>query len=128
MFTSDSVIYYLPKRVLGIIENIMQVPNRPWRWYIHLADIFYDPDYQAWLMKDLFLDLLVARDGRQQRLIDCDDLALALEVGLVTPAKTSEILRRAEQLMDEVGRGEFPFAEMELGRKIALELGWQIAA
>ncbi len=121
----DTRIYYLVRRGLGIIENIhYPPPDDRWTWYIHLADIFYDPARECWIMKDLFSDILVDGDERTCRVLDLDDLADALDLGLLTPAQTSEILRRTDLTLTAVAKGAFPFPEIERGWAACKELGW----
>ena len=120
----DTRIYYLVKRGLGIIENIhYPPPDDRWKWYIHLADIFYDSARECWIMKDLFSDILVDGDNYTCRVLDLDDLANALDLGLLTPTQASEILRRTDLTLTAIARNEFPFPEIERGRAACRELG-----
>jgi len=124
-YREDTRIYYLPKRGLGVIENIhLNPPHDVWSWYIHLADIAYDAPRVCWVMQDLFADILVAPDARAHRVLDLDDLATALEIGLVSATKASHILRRTEAVTQVIVRGEFPFPEIERGQAACRELGW----
>lgn len=124
-YREDTRIYYLPKRGLGVVENIhLNPPHAAWSWYIHLADIVYDAPRACWVMQDLFADILVGRDGCSHRVIDLDDLATALEVGLLSPRQAAEVLRRTDATTRAIARGEFPFPEIERARATCRELGW----
>jgi hypothetical protein len=121
----DTRIYYLVKRGLGIIENIhYPPPDDRWKWYIHLADIFYDSSRECWIMKDLFTDILVGDDNRTCRVVDLDDLAEALDLGLLTPAQASDVLRRTDLTLAAIAKAAFPFPEIGRGRAAGRELGW----
>ena len=121
----DTRIYYLVKRGLGIIENIhYPPPDNRWKWYIHLADIFYDPARECWIMKDLFSDILVGGDNRICRVVDLDDLADALDLGLLTLAQTSDVLRRTDLTLTAIAKSTFPFPEIERGRAVCKKFGW----
>jgi hypothetical protein len=119
-------IYYLVARGLAVIENIrLRPPDEAWTWYCHLADIFWDTGRQCWVKKDLFVDILVHRDEDRQRIIDLDDLATALHLGLVNTAQAAEVLRRTQATAAAIHRGEFPFTEIVQAREACTELGWQ---
>lgn len=121
----DTRIYYLVKRGLGIIENIhYPPPDDCWKWYIHLADIFYDSARECWIMKDLFCDILVNGDHHTCRVLDLDDLADALDLGLLTPAQASDVLRRTDLALTAIAKDAFPLPEIERGRAVCKELGW----
>lgn len=124
-YRDDTRIYYLVQRGLAVIENIhLHPPHDVWSWYVHLADITYDAPRACWVKQDLFCDILVGADARAQRVIDLDDLATALDIGLVSATKASEILRRTKAITRTIARGEFPFPEIERGRAACRELGW----
>jgi hypothetical protein len=42
-FGPHTRIYYLPRRGLAVVENVrFAPPNDRWKWYLHVADIFWD--------------------------------------------------------------------------------------
>ena len=121
----DTRIYYLPSRGLAVIENIhLRPPHDIWPWYLHLANIAYDGNRTTWVKQDLFCDILIGRDGRSHQVIDLNDLATALDIGLLSPQQTSDVLRRTETTTRAIARGEFPFPEIERARAACRELGW----
>jgi hypothetical protein len=124
-YREDTRIYYLPMRGLAVIENIhLQPPYDIWSWYLHLANITYDSDRATWVKQDLFCDILIGQDGHSQRVIDLDDLATALDIGLLSPRRASDVLRRTEATTQAIARGEFPFPEIERAHTACRELGW----
>lgn len=121
----DTRIYYLLKRGLAIIER----PAHPdlddsWHWYVHLAHIFHDHSRDCWIEKDLFCDLLIDRTCRHTHVIDLDDLADALTIGLVDVNEASDVLHRLQQLVTAVADGAFPFDEIYRAQDACRELGW----
>ncbi len=124
IFGPDTRIFYLLDQGVGIIEDIRYPRTDRWRWYIHLADYAFNPDLDCWMMQDLLVDVFVTPDERTNQVLDLDDLACALDIGLITPAKTSEILRRTETLIWQIARGEFPFEAVLRGREACQALGW----
>ena len=124
-YQADTRIYYLLPQGLAVIENFhFPPPNDDLRWYIHLAEFAFDPARQCWVMKDMFCDILAPADTRAPLVIDLDDLATALDLGLLTPAQASRILRQTEAARRAMRRGEFPFAELERARAAGRALGW----
>ncbi|HVG01195.1 MAG TPA: hypothetical protein VND68_15250 [Chloroflexia bacterium] len=125
LYNSDTLIYYLVERGLCVVENI-HAPDwgDEWRWYVHIADVFYDGEREAWIMKDLFCDVIVHEDCRRYRVLDLHDLANALDIGLISPPQASDILRRTEEVLRSIERGEFPYPEMVRGAEICRGLGW----
>lgn len=120
-----SRIYYLLGRGLVVVEN----PHRSalddeWTWRLYLADIFYDEGRDCWIKKALFCDLLVDRTCRHSRVLDLDDLADALTIGLIAPNEASDILRHVETIVNAVADGEFPYAEIRRGQAACRQLGW----
>lgn len=126
LFTrEDTRIYYLPARGLAVIENIhLRPPYDSWPWYLHLANISFDADRNTWVKQDLFCDILIGRDGRSHQVIDLDDVATALDIGLLSARQASDILRRTETTTQAIARGEFPFPEIERARAACRELRW----
>lgn len=125
LYRPDTVIYYLVERGLCVIENIhVREWGDEWRWYVHIADIFYDSDRDAWVMKDLFCDVIVHEDRQRYRVLDLHDLGNALDLSLISPQEASDILRRTESVLRAIEQGEFPFPEMARGADICRSLGW----
>lgn len=124
-YQPDTRIYYLIPHGLAVIENIhLPPPNDHWRWYIHLADMAFDTHRQCWVKQDLFCDVLMEHSGRAPQVIDLDDLATAQDMGLITPAQTSAILRKTEVLTRAICRGHFPLPDILRARAACLALGW----
>jgi hypothetical protein len=124
-FGPDTRVYYLVERGLAVVENVyFPPPDERWSWYLHLAHIYPDAARGCWIKQDLFADVILDRAGREALVIDLDDLATALDLGLVTPAQTSAILRQTAAVVRAVLRGEFPFPEIERARAACQSLGW----
>ena len=124
-FGSDTRIYYLPRRGLAVIENNkFPAPDEHWTWYLHVADILWDAARECWIKQDLFADILVDRDGQRTLVIDLDDLANALDIGLLTAEQTSAVLRTTNAAVRAIEGEGFPFPEIEQARAACRELGW----
>ncbi len=124
-YGSDSRIYYLVDRGLTIVENIhLPDPWRPWIWYIHLADIFYDARRQCWISKDLFCDVILTPDGQRYHVNDLGDVGYALQLGLLSAEQATQILCRTDALLEAIALGRFPFPEIAEAQALCRRLGW----
>lgn len=122
----DTRIYYLLRRGLAVIENNhFALRNERWTWYIHVADIFRDAARDCWIKQDLFADILVDRGGREMLVIDLDDVATGLDLGLLTPPRASSVLRTTNAAVRAIEIGDFPFPEVVRARAACKELGWR---
>lgn len=124
-FGPGSRIYYLLDRGYSVIENVhLPPPDDRWRWYVLVSDFLYDQGLDCWLMKELFLDVVVEEDDRTYHIFDLPDMAQALDVGLITPQESGSILKRVDWLVNCICRGNFPFEEIQRARQVAEQLGW----
>ena len=121
----DTRFHYLVRQGLLAIENYYSKPPYDrWTWYIHVADIHFDRARDCWISRDMFADIMVDRTGRQSLVQDLDDTATALDLGLLTPAQASKVLRTTDAAVGAIERGEFPFPELVRGQAACRELGW----
>ena len=124
-FRADTRFYHLIERGISVMENLyFRPPNDRWRWYLHLADIYFDSSRACWIMKDLFCDILVDHDKSHHRVLDLDELGDALEMGLVTPADMIRVLRNTDAALEDIAAGKFPFPEIVRAHEACRALGW----
>jgi hypothetical protein len=122
----NTTIYYLLDCGLAVIEDIVfPPPDDRWKWYIHIADYLFEPDIDAWLMKDLFVDVIVQADNRTCEVMDLPELARALDAGVITQEQSHAILERADWLVNKIAAGKFPMDEVQRGREACKKLGWR---
>ena len=108
---------------------VLQAPydstwDADWRWYVHVGDIRYEERYGCWLFTDLFADMLVNEDNRTHSVLDLDDLAQALEIGLIDPQQAARILRSTQELANLIRDGGVPPKELLDCRPDLERLGW----
>lgn len=119
-------IFYLLNRGLTVVENIyLPHPNDNWKWYIHLSDFEHKSGKGYWVMKDLFCHISVEKDTRTYHIFDLPDLAQALDIGLITPAQSKDLLKRVDWAANRIARGEFPFPEIIKGQEACSLLSWR---
>lgn len=107
---ADEVLYYhLPALHCLIVERAFNKRMGPeWSWYVHVGEHQWRQDLDAWVFTDLFADLLVHDDRRQHTVVDLDDLAQAMDLGIITATRAADVLRHTQTLVDRVTAGEFP--------------------
>lgn len=121
----DTRIYYLVERGLTVVENIhLRGQWSSWPWYIHLADIFYDPARACWISQDLFCDILLPADGKHYHVTNLAELGYALQLGLLSTESMVQILDKTDQALTAITQGHFPFSEIEQARLLCQQLGW----
>ena len=103
----------MPKRHLIIVENATIAHLGPdWTWYIHIGDTAWDNALNCWVFTDLFIDVLLHRDCHTHTLVDMDDLAQAIDIGLAPPEQVARILRHTQTLIKTIQSGNFPPPEI----------------
>ena len=126
-FRPDSAIYYIPSKMLCLQENMHQgVFGENWPWYVHIGEMVYRKDLEAWVFKDLFADVIAHQDGRTYRVLDLDDLGDVMDLGLLENPLVSEILRSTQELIDQIQAGAFPPAELANRNEVRATLGWSL--
>lgn len=75
-------------------------------WYCDIIDYTYDPAENAYIFKDLLIDVIVYPDG-SVRVVDLDELADAGRDGLITQEELQLALRRANKLLSLIYKGSF---------------------
>jgi hypothetical protein len=109
-----NVLYYhLLKYHWIIVENATIAHlGSEWTWYVHIGDTVWDKNLDCWVFTDLFIDVLVHRDCRTHTLVDMDDLAQAINIGLALPNRVAHILHHTQTLVETIHSGNFPPPEI----------------
>ncbi len=79
-------------------------------WYFDILDIHYDKVTDTYTLNDLLVDIKVHPDGKVE-VLDADELAQALEDGLITQEQAVESLRILDGLLKMIYEGSFPPAQ-----------------
>ncbi len=79
-------------------------------WYCDIIDVEHDLEKDSFTLIDLLIDVKIMPDG-SVTILDADELAEALEKGLVTDAQACSSLRKLDKLLKMIYSGEFPPAE-----------------
>ena len=81
-------------------------------WYCDIIEVLYDASSDTYTMNDLLLDIKIFPDGRVI-LLDAEELAQAIEEGLVTTQQACMSLRTLDGLLKMIYSGNFPPVECE---------------
>lgn len=89
------------------ISRFLDGTGRFLYWYCDIVDVEYDQILDRYLINDLLLDMKLMSDGKLV-ILDSDELAEALESGLITAEQAGMALRRLDKLLKMVYSGNFP--------------------
>lgn len=81
-------------------------------WYCDIIEVSYDRDSDTYTINDLLLDIKIFPDGRVI-ILDAEELAQALEEGLITKEQAGKALRIFDSLLKLIYSGDFPPEECE---------------
>jgi hypothetical protein len=104
------------ERVFVLLDVGVQLSNPPyWQgedaacWYVDLVTVSAsDGRFAVW---DLYVDLIVATDGRPYRMLDLDEFAAAVQEGALSWSDAVDALRRWQRFLDRhLHAGRFPAA------------------
>lgn len=80
-------------------------------WYVDLITV-EQPDPTTFVLRDLFLDVMVPADRRHHRMLDLDEFGDAIESGKITTAQAIDGLRRWQGFLDRhLHAGRYPQAD-----------------
>lgn len=81
-------------------------------WYCDIVEVHYDYTTDTYTLNDLLLDIKIMPDG-EIRLLDADELAQAIEEGLISNKQACEALKTLDSLLKLIYSGSFPPAECD---------------
>lgn len=85
-------------------------------WYCDIVEYHSDEAQESLTVTDLLVDLIVYPDGRV-KVMDLDELAEALEKGLITQQQATFALRNLNQLLSMIYRDKFDRLQAVLNEK-----------
>lgn len=112
-FSHGSSCYFLKEGIK--VSKFYREDNTLLYWYCDIVDCVYEPAKNVLTVTDLLADVIVHPDGRV-KIMDLDELAEALDRGLITPELLSACLRRLHNLLSLIDRDKFDRLQMRLNR------------
>ncbi|HHW00576.1 MAG TPA: DUF402 domain-containing protein [Clostridiaceae bacterium] len=76
-------------------------------WYCDIIDVEYDKENDKYILTDLLVDIKLMPDGAL-RVLDTDELAQALEQGLITVQQGCCALKKLDKILKMIYDGQFP--------------------
>ncbi len=76
-------------------------------WYCDIIDVKYDNTIDQYTFIDLLLDVKLMADGTM-KVLDADELAIALEEGLITQEQACSSLKKMDSILQKVYKNNFP--------------------
>lgn len=81
-------------------------------WYCDIIEVQHDEHTDTYTINDLLVDIKILPDG-EVRLLDADELAQAIEEGLITNEQACKALKILDSLLKLIYSRSFPPAECD---------------
>lgn len=103
-FSHGCSCYFLKEGIK--VSKMYRPDNTLLHWYCDIVDFSYDESDESLTVTDLLADVIISPEGRM-KVVDLDELAEALEKGLITKEQMSSCLRSLNHLLTLVYRDKF---------------------
>lgn len=97
------------------VSKFLRSDNSLLYWYCDVVSYEYHSETNSLVVTDLLADVIVHPDGTVQ-VVDLDELAEALEKGLITEQQMCTCLRQLDQLLSYIYRDKFDRLQTHLGK------------
>lgn len=97
------------------VSKFYRADNTLLYWYCDIVDYEYSPEQNSLIVTDLLADVVVYPDGRV-KVMDLDELAEALDKGIISTELLSACLRRLHELLSIIDRDKFDRLQTELDK------------
>lgn len=103
-FSHGCSCYFLREGIK--ISKIYRADHSLLYWYCDIVDYSFDPADSSLTVTDLLADVILYPDGRME-VVDLDELAEAMERGLITKEQMTTCLRNLNHLLTVIYRDKF---------------------
>lgn len=110
-FSHGSSCYFLKEGIK--VSKFYRDDDTLLYWYCDIVDYDFQPKDNALIVTDLLADVIIYPDGRM-KVMDLDELADALERGLITPTRISTCLKNLHALLSLIDRDKFDRLQAKL--------------
>lgn len=115
-FSHGCSCYFLREGIK--VSKIYRADDTLLYWYCDIVDYAFDPGDSSLTVTDLLADVILYPEGRME-VVDLDELAEALERGLITKEQMTSCLRSLNHLLTLIYRDKFcrlqaPFHQLGL--------------
>lgn len=103
-FSHGCSCYFLQEGIK--VSKIYRADNTLLHWYCDIVDYAFNPADSTLTVTDLLADVILRPEGRME-VVDLDELAEALERGLITKEQMTACLRSLNHLLTMIYRDKF---------------------
>ncbi len=103
-FSHGCSCYFLREGIK--VSKIYRADHSLLYWYCDIVDYSFDPADSSLTVTDLLADVILYPDGRME-VVDLDELAEAMERGLITKEQMTTCLRNLNHLLTVIYRDKF---------------------
>lgn len=103
-FSHGASCYFLKEGIK--VSKFYRPDNTLLYWYCDIVEYDYHPQENTLIVIDLLADVIIYPDGTMQ-VVDLDELAEALDKGIITPQSMSCCLRNLNHLLSLIHRDKF---------------------
>ncbi len=103
-FSHGSSCYFLEEGIK--VSKIYRHDGSLLHWYCDIVAFDWNEERTSLTVTDLLADVIVYPDGHI-KVVDLDELAEALDKGLITPAQLSQALKQLHKLLSLIYRDKF---------------------
>ncbi|MDI9510196.1 MAG: DUF402 domain-containing protein [Clostridiales bacterium] len=96
--------YYLDQGIK--VSKVYKNENQILYWYCDIFQTKDGPDPNSMIFEDLLIDVIVYEDGSIE-ILDLDELADALELGLISKKEATHAIRILDKLLKIINLGKF---------------------
>lgn len=112
-FSHGSSCYFLTQGIK--VSKFYRHDNSLLYWYCDIVDFEKNEEENSLTVTDLLADVIIFPDGHM-KVVDLDEMADALDKGLITPQLLSTALRRLHDLLTLIYRDKFERLQSPLER------------
>lgn len=103
--------YFINKNIK--VSKFLMEDDSLMYWYCDIVEHTYDEKENSYTFTDLLADVIVYPDGRV-KVVDLDEIAVALERKMLSERELSIALRTLDSLLNLIYKGEFDFLKSKI--------------
>ena len=110
-FTHGYSCYFLNKNIK--VSKFLKENGNLHYWYCDIIEYSYDTNTNSYTFTDLLADVIIYPDGKL-RVVDLDEIAVALERKLLSERELEVALRTLDSLLNMIYEGDFDYLKSKV--------------
>lgn len=110
-FTHGYSCYFLNKNIK--VSKFLKENGNLHYWYCDIIEHSYDANTNSYTFTDLLADVIIYPDGKL-RVVDLDEIAVALERKLLSERELEVALRTLDSLLNMIYEGDFDYLKSKV--------------